>query len=99
MIAGLCVLLALALPLWNLAVTEWQHLRNPVPGNFYSVSGRLMHLYCSGAGAPTIVIEARASADWLGWQGVHPKLWPLTPVCACERAGNGLRQTRGGPRE
>ena len=64
-VAGSCLLLLLALSLWNLVVTKWQHAHDPVPGNFYSVDGRQMHLYCSGTGSPTIVIEAEASADWL----------------------------------
>jgi len=34
---GACLLLLLALSLWNLAVTRWQQARNPVPGRFYSV--------------------------------------------------------------
>ncbi len=47
-IVGLaCLLLLLALSLWNLAVTQWEHARNPVPGAFYSVEGRQTHLYCS----------------------------------------------------
>jgi pimeloyl-ACP methyl ester carboxylesterase len=58
-----------------------------------------MHLYCSGAGSPTIVIEAGASANWLGWQGVQPKLSQLTRVCTYDRAGHGWSQPRAGPRD
>lgn len=99
MLAGTCLLLVLALSLWNLGVTKRQHAHNPVPGNFYSVDGRQMHLRCSGAGSPTIVIEAAASADWLGWQGVQPKLSLLTRVCTYDRAGHGWSQPRAGPRD
>ncbi len=59
-IAAVCVAFLLALPLWNLAATKWQHAHNPVPGNFHSVNGREMHIYCSGAGPPTVVIETGA---------------------------------------
>ena len=97
--AGACLLLVLVLPLWNLGVTKWQHAHNPVPGNFYSVDGRQMHLHCSGAGLPSIVIEPGASADWLGWQGVQPKLSHLTRVCTYDRAGHGWSQPRAGPRD
>ena len=68
MLLGVCFLFVLALSLTNFAVTKWQHAHNPVPGDFYSVDGRQMHLFCSGTGSPTILIEAAASADWLGWQ-------------------------------
>jgi pimeloyl-ACP methyl ester carboxylesterase len=89
----------LALSLWNLAVTKWQHAHNPVPGSFYSVDGRLMHFYCSGIGSPTIIIEAGASADWLGWQGVQSKLSQITRVCTYDRAGHGWSQPRAGLRD
>jgi hypothetical protein len=32
--------------------------RHPVPGAFYLINGRPMHLYCSGHGAPTVVLDA-----------------------------------------
>lgn len=98
-LAGCCLLFLLALSLANLAVTKWQHARNPVPGNFYSVYGKQMHLYCSGSGSPTIIIEAGAGADWLGWQGVQPKLSQVTRVCTYDRAGHGWSQPRTGPRD
>jgi pimeloyl-ACP methyl ester carboxylesterase len=89
----------MALSLWNLAAAKWQHARNPVPGNFYSVNGRQMHLYCSGTGSPTIVIEAGASADWLGWQGVQPQLSRWTRICTYDRAGHGWSQPRSDARD
>lgn len=98
-LAGSCLLLLPAFSLWNLAVTKWQHARNPVAGKFYSIDGRQMHLYCSGAGQFTIVIETGASADWLGWQGVQPKLSQLTRVCTYDRAGHGWSQPRAGSRD
>ncbi len=98
-LAGLCVFLLLALSLWNLAVTKWQHAHNPVPGNFYHVDGRQMHIYCSGTGSPAVVIEAAASASWLAWQGVQPKLSHLTRVCTYDRAGHGWSEPRPGPRD
>jgi hypothetical protein len=66
--------LLLTLALWNLGVTKWQRANNPAPGNFYLVDGRQMHIFCSGTGSPAVVIEAGASANSLGWQGVQPQL-------------------------
>jgi pimeloyl-ACP methyl ester carboxylesterase len=98
-VAGACLLFLMALSLWNLAVTRWQHARIPVPGNFYSVDGRQMHLYCSGAGAPTVGIEAGLGSDWLGWQVVQPRLSALTRVCTYDRSGLGWSEPRSGPRD
>lgn len=98
-LAGLCVLFLLALSLWNLAVTKWQHARTPVPGNLYSVDGRQMHIFCSGTGSPAVLMEAGASTDWLVWQGVQPQLSQLTRVCTYDRAGHGWSEPRSGPRD
>ena len=96
---ALCVAFFLVLPLWNYAATRWQHARNPVPGNFYSVNGRQMHIYCSGAGSPTVLIEAGAGATWLGWQAVQPQLSRVTRVCTYDRAGHGWSEPRTGTRD
>ena len=98
-LAGMCVLLLLALSLWNLAVTKWQHRHNPVPGNFYSVEGHQMHIYCSGIGSPAIVIETGAGANSLGWQAVQLQLARLTRVCTYDRAGHGWSEPRSGVRD
>jgi pimeloyl-ACP methyl ester carboxylesterase len=96
-IAAVCCFLALLLlAIWNLAAAKWQHARNPVPGSFYAVEGRQMHIYCSGAGSPTIVIEAGLGSDWLGWQGVQPQLAQLTRICTYDRSGLGWSEPRPG---
>src|ERR1051326_1219623 len=96
---ALCVAFFLRLPLWNYAATRWQHARNPVPGNFYCVNGRQMHIYCSGAGSPTVLIETGAGATWLGWQGVQSELAKITRVCTYDRAGHGWSEPRSGTRD
>ena len=58
-----------------------------------------MHLYCSGAGSPTIVIEAGLGSDWLGWQVVQPELSKLTRVCTYDRSGSGWSERRSGSRD
>jgi pimeloyl-ACP methyl ester carboxylesterase len=96
---ALCAAIFLALPLWNYAVTRWQHARNPVPGSFYAVNGRQMQIYCSGAGLPTVLIETGAGASWLGWQGVQSRLAQVTRVCTYDRAGHGWSEPRSGTRD
>jgi pimeloyl-ACP methyl ester carboxylesterase/MFS family permease len=98
-LGGACLLLLLPLSAWNLEMTEWQHMHNPAPGDFYSVEGRQMHLYCSGAGSPTIVIEAGLGNDWLNAQEVQPELSRLTRVCTYDRSGLGWSEPRSGPRD
>ncbi|MBV8827646.1 MAG: alpha/beta fold hydrolase [Acidobacteriaceae bacterium] len=91
--------LVFSIAIWSLAVTKWLHFRNPVPGDFHSVDGRRMHIYCTGSGSPTILIEAGLGSDWLGWQGVQPQLARSTRVCTYDRSGLGWSEPRGGPRD
>jgi pimeloyl-ACP methyl ester carboxylesterase len=96
---ALCVAFFLLLPLWNLVVTRWQHAHYPVPGSLHSIHGRQMHIYCSGAGSPTVLIETGASASWLGWQAVQQQLSRVTRVCTYDRAGHGWSEPRSGTRD
>jgi len=98
-LAGCFLLLVIGLSLWNLAVTRWQHAHNPVPGSFYSVFGKQMHLNCTGSGSPTLVIEAGAGADSFGWMGIQSGLSPVTRVCTYDRAGHGWSEPRSGRRD
>jgi len=71
----------------------------PSPGKLYSVDGYQMHLYCTGAGAPTIVLEAGLGNDFRIWDLVQPQLSTLTRVCSYDRAGVGWSDPRPGPRD
>jgi pimeloyl-ACP methyl ester carboxylesterase len=95
-VAAAGLLLLIVLSIWSLTISRYQHAHNKVPGAFYSVDGRQMHLYCSGEGAPTIVIEAGLGRDWLDWQGVQPDLSRLTRVCTYDRSGLGWSEPRSG---
>jgi pimeloyl-ACP methyl ester carboxylesterase len=97
--AAICVLLLLTLSLWNLAAATWQHQRNPVSGNFYTVEGLHMHIDCSGSGSPAVVMEAASSAPWSLWRKVQPGLSQITQVCSYDRAGHGWSEPRKGARD
>ena len=62
---------------------------NPPPGDIYVVNGRQMHIYCTGSGSPTIILEAGLGNDALIWGGVLPELAKTTRICAYDRAGFG----------
>ena len=96
---GCCLSVAVALSVWNLAVTKWRLARNPAPGNYYTVDGRRMYIYCAGTGSPAIVVESGLSSDSLGWYGVQRELATSTRVCAYDRSGLGLSEPRSRPRD
>lgn len=90
------LILLLTPALWNLAATKYQHARHPAPGAFFDVEGRRMHIYCTGAGPYTVVIEVGASADSLGWRGIQKTLSQTTRVCAYDRNGHGWSEPSPG---
>lgn len=99
LLGGLSVLLLLGPALVNLAVVTWEHARHPVPGEFYEVDGARMHIDCTGAGSPTVVLESAAGASYLLWRRVQPELSQVTRVCSYDRAGHGWSAARGEPRD
>ncbi|MGA7634234.1 MAG: alpha/beta hydrolase [Terriglobales bacterium] len=69
------------------------------PGKLYEVGGHKMHLYCTGAGAPTLVLETGWTVSALGWGTVQPELSKTTKVCSYDRAGYGWSEPQPGPRD
>ena len=84
---------------WNLAATKYQHSRNPVPGAFYDIEGRQMHIYCTGSGPYTVLIEVGASADSDSWRGIQETLSQKTRVCTYDRNGHGWSEPSPGPHD
>ena len=61
------------------------------PGGLVDVGGgRRMHLYCTGSGAPTVVLEAGLGDFSIpSWNSVQPAISGYTRVCSYDRAGTG----------
>jgi pimeloyl-ACP methyl ester carboxylesterase len=61
----------------------------PMPGQLLDVDGHRLHLRCTGAGTPTVVLEPGAGemSSNLGW--IAPAVARDTRVCVYDRAGRG----------
>jgi pimeloyl-ACP methyl ester carboxylesterase len=61
----------------------------PMPGRLIDVGGHRLHLRCTGAGTPTVVLEPGAGemSSNLGW--IAPAVARDTRVCVYDRAGRG----------
>lgn len=68
-------------------------------GQLYTVNGHQMHLYCTGEGSPTVVLEAGGYADSLWWYHVQAQLAEHTRVCAYDRPGMGWSEATTLPRD
>jgi pimeloyl-ACP methyl ester carboxylesterase len=87
--AGLVLILAIGGALWNGLTTLYYRHRYPAPGKMYTVNGFPMHMYCTGSGSPTLVLESGLGDDWTVWAKVQPALSKTTQVCSYDRAGMG----------
>jgi pimeloyl-ACP methyl ester carboxylesterase len=61
----------------------------PAPGTLYDVGGHRLHLYCTGAGSPTVVLEGGLGGTSPGWARITSDVNRTTRVCAYDRAGQG----------
>ena len=68
------------------------------PGRLIDVGGRNLHIYCTGSGSPTIVLEAGGGDAFHTWYAVQPLLAPEYRVCSYDRAGLGFSDARPGQR-
>src|ERR1700730_15267044 len=72
--------------------------RYPPPAQMIRVDGHRLHLYCTGRGTPTVVIEPGMGTDWVSWRSVSLKLAEVTRVCVYDRAGYGWSDAGPRPR-
>jgi len=93
------VVVLLTPAVWNLVAVKYQHAHNPLPGASYEIEGRQMYIYCTGAGANTVVVEVGASATSLGWQGIQKMLSRTSRVCVYDRSGHGWSEPASGPHD
>ncbi len=66
------------------------------PGMLVDVGGRRLHLYCTGSGAPTVILEAGASSGFYSFWEMQPRI-PFR-ACSYDRAGLGFSDGRPGRR-
>ena len=59
------------------------------PGRLVDVGGYRLHLYCSGDGGPTVVLDYGLEGSYLDWYRVQPEVARFTRVCSYDRGGYG----------
>ncbi|MEQ1654985.1 MAG: alpha/beta hydrolase [Nitrospira sp.] len=68
------------------------------PGELIDIGGHRLHLYCTGEGSPTVVLEAMGTGWSVYWGKVQPELSKTTRVCSYDRAGFGWSESGPLPR-
>jgi pimeloyl-ACP methyl ester carboxylesterase len=84
---GLVGLFSIILPLLLIAPIASMAAPQP-PGRLVDVGdGINMHIYCTGEGSPTVVLDAGANGGTMSWPKVQEQLSNHTRVCSYDRAG------------
>jgi pimeloyl-ACP methyl ester carboxylesterase len=94
--------LVLLLALWGIIYERANKARDlrlyPPPGKLIPMGGYRLHLYCTGEGSPTVVLEHGLDGSYLDWRLVQPEIARLTRVCSYDRAGYGWSDRSPKPR-
>jgi pimeloyl-ACP methyl ester carboxylesterase len=69
--------------------TALERRKFPHPGRMVKAGEHQLHIYCSGKGSPTVVLEAGAAGMSAAWGWVQPQVATMTRVCSYDRAGLG----------
>ncbi|MBX3081516.1 MAG: alpha/beta fold hydrolase [Anaerolineae bacterium] len=59
------------------------------PGTLVEIDGYRLHVQCTGAGSPTVILEAGAGGFSADWYWVQQQVSTQTRVCAYDRSGYG----------
>ena len=68
------------------------------PGRLIDVGGINMHIYCTGEGSPTVVLDAGLNGGTMSWAGVQEQVSNHTRVCSYDRAGMSWSEEGPKPR-
>ena len=70
----------------------------PPPGHLVDIGGYRLHLWCTGDGAPAVILDTGLGGSTAGWGFVQPDVERFTRACSYDRAGMGYSDPRPSPR-
>jgi pimeloyl-ACP methyl ester carboxylesterase len=83
---------------FQFSMTQWESHRYPPAGKLVDIGGLRLHINCTGAGSPTVIMEAGPNDSSVIWQLVQPEISRFARVCAYDRAGFGWSDAPNEPR-
>jgi pimeloyl-ACP methyl ester carboxylesterase len=97
-VAGLAIFVAFVGYSYQVIQTHLDARRFPMNGTLIDVGGHKLNINCTGAGAPTVVLETGLETLAMSWEKVQPGIEKFTRVCVCDRAGYGWSEAGPLPR-
>jgi pimeloyl-ACP methyl ester carboxylesterase len=95
-VSAVAVFIILAGATYQGVATAFERRQFPHPGQLADVGGHQLHLYCTGEGSPTVVLEAPAAGMSAAWGWVQPEVAKATRTCSYDRAGLGWSEAGDG---
>ena len=78
--------------------TRQELAATPPPGHLVDVGGYRLHLWCTGDGAPAVILDTGLGGSSADWGFVQPDVARFTRVCSFDRAGMGYSDPGPSPR-
>ena len=78
--------------------TRQELAATPPPGHLIDIGGYRLHLWCTGDGAPAVILDTGLGGSSAGWGFVQPGVAQFTRVCSYDRAGMGYSDPGPSPR-
>jgi pimeloyl-ACP methyl ester carboxylesterase len=97
-LCGLIVLAALAGATYQSLATRKDLALTPPPGQLVDIGGYRLHLWCTGDGAPAVILDTGLGGSSADWGFVQPEVARFTRVCSYDRAGMGYSDPGPSPR-
>jgi pimeloyl-ACP methyl ester carboxylesterase len=95
-LAGAVALVLVAAVVVNAALARQDVARFQPPGALITVAGHKLHLFCEGAGAPTVILDAGLGGSSLYLRTIQRALKDSVRTCAYDRAGLGWSESGSG---
>ena len=97
-LCGLIVVTALMGATYQWLATRKDLAATPPPGHLVDIGGYRLHLWCTGDGAPAVILDTGLGGSSADWGFVQPDVARFTRVCSYDRAGMGYSDPGPSPR-
>jgi pimeloyl-ACP methyl ester carboxylesterase len=97
-LCGLIVVTAITGATYQWLATRKELAATPPPGRLVDIGGYRLHLWCTGDGAPAVILDTGLGGSTPGWGFVQPAVARFTRVCSYDRAGMGYSDPGPSPR-